>query len=218
MTKSLKINQNLEDYISYNSVALHPVQKEIIEHNNSLGDIKRMQISVTQGYFMQFIIKNNKIKKILEIGTFTGYSALTMALAIDDDGNITCLDKNKETSDIAINFFKKAKVDNKINLICDNANNVLSKLIKESNTFDLIFIDADKENYVNYYEFAYNLISKNGLIIIDNVLWKGEVADLSKNDKLTNIIRKFNEHIKKDNRIEKTILPIGDGLTICKKL
>ena len=218
MTKSLKINQNLEDYISYNSVALHPVQKEIIEHNNSLGDIKRMQISVTQGYFMQFIIKNNKIKKILEIGTFTGYSALTMALAIDDDGNITCLDKNKETSDIAINFFKKAKVDNKINLICDNASNILSKLIKENNTFDLIFIDADKENYINYYEFAYNLISKNGLIIIDNVLWKGEVADLSKNDKLTNIIRKFNEHIKKDNRIEKTILPIGDGLTICKKL
>jgi len=218
VTKSIIINQNLENYISNNSVSLHPVQKEIIEHNNNLGDIKRMQISVTQGYFMQFIIKNNKIKKILEIGTFTGYSALTMALAIDDDGNITCLDKNKETSDIAINFFKKAKVDNKINLICDNANNVLSKLIKESNTFDLIFIDADKENYINYYEFAYNLISKNGLIIIDNVLWKGEVADLSKNDKLTNIIRKFNEHIKKDHRIEKTILPIGDGLTICKKL
>ena len=218
MTKSIIINQNLENYISNNSLDLHPVQKEIIEHNNRLGDIKRMQISVTQGYFMQFIIKNNKIKKILEIGTFTGYSALTMALAIDDDGNITCLDKNKETSDIAINFFKKAKVDNKINLICDNASNILSKLIKKKNTFDLIFIDADKENYINYYEFAYNLISKNGLIIIDNVLWKGEVADLSKNDKLTNIIREFNEHIKKDIRIEKTILPIGDGITICKKL
>ena len=218
MTKDIIINQNLENYISNNSVSLHPVQKKIIEHNNSLGDIKRMQISVSQGYFLQFIIKNNKIKKILEIGTFTGYSALTMALAIHDDGNITCLDKNKETSDIAINFFKKAKVDNKINLICDNANNVLSKLIKESNTFDLIFIDADKENYINYYEFAYNLISKNGLIVIDNVLWKGEVADLSKNDKLTNIIREFNDHVKKDIRIEKTILPIGDGITICKKL
>ena len=218
MTKSIIINQNLENYISNNSVSLHPVQKEIIEHNNNLGDIKRMQISVSQGYFMQFIIKNNKIKKILEIGTFTGYSALTMALAIDDDGNITCLDKNKETSDIAINFFKKAKVDNKINLICDNANDVLSKLIKENNTFDLIFIDADKENYINYYEFAYNLISENGLIIIDNVLWKGEVTDLSKNDKLTNIIREFNEHIKQDKRIEKTILPLGDGMTICKKL
>ena len=218
MTKSLKINQNLEDYISYNSVALHPVQKEIIEHNNSLGDIKRMQISVTQGYFMQFIIKNNKIKKILEIGTFTGYSALTMALSIDDDGIVTCLDKNKQTSVIANNFFKKAKVNNKINLICDNASNILSKLIKKNNTFDLIFIDADKENYINYYEFAYNLISKNGLIIIDNVLWKGEVTDLSKNDKLTNIIRDFNEHVKKDSRIYKTILPIGDGITICKKL
>ena len=206
------------EYIFTQTSNLHPIQKEIIDHNNRLGDIKRMQISVTQGYFLQFIIKNNKIKKILEIGTFTGYSALTMALAIDDDGNITCLDKNKETSDIAINFFKKAKVDNKINLICDNANNVLSKLIKESNTFDLIFIDADKENYVNYYEFAYNLISKNGLIIIDNVLWKGEVADSNKNDKLTKLIREFNNHIKNDIRIEKTILPLGDGITICKKL
>ena len=217
MTKSIIINQNLENYISNNSADLHPVQKEIIEHNNRLGDIKRMQISVTQGYFMQFIIKNNKIKKILEIGTFTGYSALTMALVIDD-GNIICLDKNKETSDIAINFFKKAKVDNKINLICDNASNILRKLVKKNNTFDLIFIDADKENYINYYEFAYNLISKNGLIIIDNVLWKGQVTDLSKNDKLTNIIREFNAHIKNDIRIEKTILPIGDGITICKKL
>ena len=218
MTKSIIINQNLENYISNNSVDLHPVQQEIIEHNNRLGDIKKMQISVTQGYFMQFIIKNNKIKKILEIGTFTGYSALTMALAVEEDGNITCLDKNKETSDIAINFFKKAKVDNKINLICDNASNILSKLIEESSSFDLIFIDADKENYINYYEFAYNLISKNGLIIVDNVLWKGEVTDLSKNDKLTNIIREFNAHIKKDHRIEKTILPLGDGITICKKL
>ena len=218
MTKSIIINQNLENYISNNSVDLHPVQKEIIEHNNRLGDIKRMQISVTQGYFMQFIIKNNKIKKILEIGTFTGYSALTMALAVDEDGNITCLDKNKETSDIAINFFKKAKVDNKINLICDNASSILRTLINESNTFDLIFIDADKENYINYYEFAYNLISKNGLIIIDNVLWKGEVADSNKNDKLTKLIREFNDHIKNDIRIEKTILPLGDGITICKKL
>jgi len=215
--KSIKIDQNLENYISNNSTELHPVQKEIIEHNNSLGDIKRMQISVTQGYFMQFIIKNIKIKKILEIGTFTGYSTLTMALAIDD-GFITCLDKNEETSAIAINFFKKAKVDNKINLISGNANNILNKLLKENNTFDLIFIDADKENYINYYEQAYNLISKNGLIIIDNVLWKGEVADLNKNDKLTNVIRKFNAHVKKDHRIEKTILPIGDGITICRKL
>ena len=208
MIKSIKIDQNLENYISNNSTELHPVQKEIIEHNNSLGDIKRMQISVTQGYFMQFIIKNIKIKKILEIGTFTGYSTLTMALAIDD-GFITCLDKNEGTSAIAINFFKKAKVDNKINLICGNANNILNKLLKENNTFDLIFIDADKENYINYYEQAYNLISKNGLIIIDNVLWKGEVADLNKND---------NAHVKKDHRVEKTILPIGDGITICRKL
>ena len=218
MIKSIKIDENLENYISNNSNELHPVQKELIEYNNSLGDIKRMQISVTQGYFMQFIIKNNKIKRILEIGTFTGYSALTMSLSIEKDGLITCLDKNEETSIIANNFFKKAKVDNKINLVCGIAIDNLNKSLKKNNFFDLIFIDADKENYINYYELAYKLISKNGLIIIDNVLWKGEVADLNKNDKLTKIIREFNTHIKKDLRIEKTILPIGDGITICRKL
>ena len=109
MTKSIKIDEALENYISKNSYELHPVQKEIINHNNNLGDIKRMQISVTQAYFMQLLIKINNVKQILEIGTFTGYSALSMALAIDD-GFITCLDKNEKTSEVANNFFKKANV------------------------------------------------------------------------------------------------------------
>ena len=104
MTKSIKIDESLENYISNNSYKLHPVQKEIIKYNKSLGDIKRMQISVTQAYFMQLLIKINNIKQILEIGTFTGYSALSMALAVNDVF-ITCLDKNKETSEVANNFF-----------------------------------------------------------------------------------------------------------------
>ena len=217
MTKSIKIDESLENYISNNSYKLHPVQKEIIEYNKSLGDIKRMQISVTQAYFMQLLIKINNIKQILEIGTFTGYSALSMALAVNDVF-ITCLDKNKQTSEVANNFFNKADVKKRINLIVGNAIDSLNNLINKNKKFDLIFIDADKENYIKYYDLAFKLISKNGLILIDNVLWKGEVIDKNKNDKITNIIREFNTYIKNDDKVEKTILPIGDGVTICRKL
>ena len=216
--KNIKIDESLERYISDNSYDLHPVQKEIIEYNNNLGDIKKMQISVTQAYFMQLLIKINKVKQILEIGTFTGYSALSMALAMDADGLITCLDKNRETSDTANNYFKRANVNNKIDLIIGPAIENLNKLINENKSFDLIFIDADKENYIKYYDLSFKLLSINGLIIVDNVLWKGEVINNNKNDKMTNIIKDFNTYIKNDNRIDKTILPIGDGVTICRKL
>jgi len=216
--KNIKIDESLERYISDNSYDLHPVQKEIIEYNNNLGDIKKMQISVTQAYFMQLLIKINKVKQILEIGTFTGYSALSMALALDSDGLITCLDKNRETSDTANNFFKKANVNNKINLLIGQAVENLNKLINQNKSFDLIFIDADKENYIKYYDLAFQLLSNNGLILIDNVLWKGEVINNNKSDKITNIIKDFNTYIKNDKRIDKTILPIGDGVTICRKL
>jgi len=216
--KNIKIDESLEKYISDNSYDLHPVQKEIIEYNNSLGDLKKMQISVTQAYFMQLLIKINNVKQILEIGTFTGYSALSMALVMEADGLITCLDKNKETSDTAKNFFKKANVNNKIDLIIGPAIENLNKLINKNKYFDLIFIDADKENYIKYYDLAFQLLSTNGLIIIDNVLWKGEVINNNKNDKMTNIIKDFNTYIKNDNRIYKTILPLGDGVTICRKL
>ena len=218
MTKSLKINERLEKYISDHSYDLHPVQKEILIHNESLGLRKKMQISVTQAYFFQFFIRTNNIKNILEVGTFTGYSALSMGLAIPKDGNITCLDINKETSESARIFFKKANLDKKIKIILAPAAKTLSKLKDEKKTFDMIFIDADKENYINYYNLSLELVKNNGFILIDNVLWKGDVADSNKNDRLTNIIREFNSFIKKDDRVEKTILPLGDGVTVCRKI
>ena len=218
MTKSLKIDEKLEKYISDNSYDLHPVQKEIIKHNNSLGNTKKMQISVSQAYFLQLFIKSNGIKNILEIGTFTGYSALSMALAITSDGIVTCLDRNKETSEKAKSFFKKANLENKIKVILGPALDTLKRLKKEKKIFDLVFIDADKENYKEYYDLSMNLIKKKGFILVDNVLWHGDVADPVKNDRFTNIIREFNSLIKNDNRVEKTILPLGDGVTICRKI
>ena len=218
MIKSLKINKSLEQYISKNSYDLHPVQKEIIKYNEKLGRIKKMQISVTQGYFFQFFIKTTSTKKILEIGTFTGYSSITMGLALPNTGSVTCLDKNKITTKTALKFIKMANLQKKINLILGPALNTLRKFIKFNKKYDLIFIDADKENYKNYFDLSIKLLNKNGYIIIDNVLWHGDVANRNKNDKFTNIIREFNSFVKDDIRVEKIILPIGDGITICKKV
>ena len=218
MVKNLEINERLEKYISDHSYDLHPIQKDILNYNNNLGEIKKMQISITQGYFIQLFIKNNNLKKILEIGTFTGYSALCMGLVIPNDGKITCLDINKKTTDVAKNFFKKANLDKKIETILAPAIETLNNLKKKKLLFDMIFIDADKENYENYFNLSLYILKKGGFILIDNVLWKGDVIDPSKNDKLTNIIRKFNSFIKRDDRIEKTILPLGDGITICRKI
>ena len=218
MIKNLKINKSLEQYISKNSYDLHPVQKEIIKYNEKLGRIKKMQISVTQGYFFQFFIKTSNIKKILEVGTFTGYSSITMGLALPNTGSVTCLDINKITTETALKFIKKANLQKKINVILGPALNSLKKFIKSNEKYDLIFIDADKENYKNYFDLSIKLLHKNGYIIIDNVLWHGDVANRNKNDKFTNIIREFNSFVKDDIRVEKIILPIGDGITICKKV
>ena len=218
MIKNLEINERLEKYISDHSYDLHPVQKEIIKHNDALGHSKTMQISISQAYFFQFLIKINNIKNILEIGTFTGYSALSMGLVLPKDGKITCLDINDETSEAANNFFKKANLDKKIKIILAPAIESLNKLKNDKKKFDMIFIDADKENYKNYYNLSLDLVKNDSYILVDNVLWKGDVADPSKNDQLTKVIREFNSFIKKDDRVEKTILPLGDGVTVCRKI
>jgi len=218
MGSNLTVNKEIEEYINNNSIKLHPVQKEIITHNEGLGDIKRMQISLSQCHFLHLLIKSSKIKKILEIGTFTGLSALSMALALPGDGSVIALDKNKETSEIAVNFFKKAAQENKIKLIIAPALESLNQLNDQNQKFDLVFIDADKENYKNYFNYSVDLVDKDGLIVIDNVLWHGEVVDNNKQDKLTVSIREFNSYVNKDNRVENLIIPLGDGLTVCRKL
>jgi len=218
MGKNLEMTTLIEEYIEKFSYSLHPIQKEIISYNESLGDIKRMQIAVSQCHFLQLIIKVSNSKKILEVGTFTGLSALSMSLALPDDGSLIALDKNTETNKIAINFFKKANQEKKIQTIIKPALESIEKLKEDNNYFDIVFIDADKDNYKKYYDSTLDLIKKNGLIIIDNVLWHGEVVDKNNNEKYTNIIRDFNEHVKKDEKTEQVIIPLGDGLTVCRKL
>ena len=218
MGLDLDINNKIQNYIQNLSQPLHPIQKEIIAYNKTLGDIKRMQISVSQCHFLHLMIKTCNAKNILEIGTFTGLSTLSMALALPDEGSIIALDKNLETNKVALDFFNKANQGKKIKTIVKPALDSLNDIKKENILFDIVFIDADKTNYTNYYESVIQLIKKGGLIIIDNVLWHGEVADENNNEKFTNIIREFNTHVKNDNRVEQIILPIGDGLTVCRKL
>ena len=215
MGSDLNITKQLQDYILNHGHSLHPVQKEIINYNISLGDIKRMQISISQCQFLHLIIKVTNIKKILEIGTFTGLSTLSMSLALPDDGKVIALDKNEQTNKIAINFFKKAKQDHKITTFIKPA---LESLVEIKEKFELIFIDADKGNYKEYYEKSLSLLQTSGLIIIDNVLWYGEVTLKNTEDKITKTIKDFNEFVSNDNRVEKIIIPLGDGMTICRKL
>ena len=217
MGSNLVITKEIENYINNHSLELTAIQKEIISYNNSLGDIKRMQISISQCHFLYLIVKISNIKKILEIGTFTGLSCLSMSLSLPKDGELITLDKNAERNKIASNFFKKAGQENKIKTTIGPALESISNLKKKEQKFDLVFIDADKENYKSYYNQSFDLIEKNGLIIVDNVLWHGEVADTKNQDKLTSIIREFNSYINKDKRTENLIIPIGDGLAVCRK-
>ena len=216
MGANLDITDKLQNYINKFGLKLNPVQQEIIDYNKTLGDIKRMQIDPTQCHFLHLIIKISNIKNVLEIGTFTGLSALSISLALPEDGKLVVLDKNEETSKIAQNFFKKANQGHKITTIIKPAFESLNDI--KNQKFDMVFIDADKMNYKKYYEKSLGLINQGGLIIIDNVLWHGEVADVKYSDKYTINIREFNQFVSEDKRVEQIIIPLGDGMTVCRVL
>ena len=148
MGKNLEITEKLEKYINNFSLKLNPIQQEIIDYNNTLGDVKRMQVATSQCHFLHLIIKTSNIKNVLEIGTFTGLSALSIALALPGDGKLIALDKDKEINKIAISFFKKANLVNKIQTIVKPALDSLEEL--KNSKFDMVFIDADKMNYKEY--------------------------------------------------------------------
>ena len=216
MGRNLEITEKLQKYIDNFSLKLNPIQQEIINHNNTLGDAKRMQVATSQCHFLHLIIKTSNIKNVLEIGTFTGLSALSISLALPNDGKLIALDKNEETNKVAINFFKKANQDHKIETKIKPALESLDEL--KNHKFDMVFIDADKMNYKEYYERSLKFVDKGGLIIVDNVLWHGEVADKDNLDKYTVNIREFNSHVSNDKRVEQIIVPLGDGMTVCRVL
>lgn len=178
----------------------------------------RMQISPEQGQFMQLLVQLMGAKKTLEVGTYTGYSALAVALALPADGKIIACDVSEEWTSIAKPFWEQAGVSHKIDLRIAPALETMQSLLEsEPASFDFVFIDADKANYANYYELSLQLLRPGGLVAIDNVLWGGAVADASINNTSTRAIRELNQKIQQDERVLISMLPLGDGLTLARK-
>jgi caffeoyl-CoA O-methyltransferase len=178
-----------------------------------------MQIGPDQGQFMGFLVKSIGAKKCLEVGVFTGYSSTAVAMALPDDGKFVACDVSEEFTSVAKRYWSLAGVESKVDLRLGTAVETLDSLIAggESGTFDFAFIDADKPNYIAYYERVLPLLRKGGLLAADNVLWSGKVADLNELDENTAAIRQFNEHLHGDERIDLCLVPIGDGLTLARK-
>ena len=217
MFKNINENISLIEYLFKNNSETKE-QKDLRELSyKTFGNIANMQVTPEQSSFLSFLIKIGNFKNILELGTFMGYSTLAMAIAVGDSGHVTSVDKDIKTTSIAANFWKSTPYANKISLINGDAKIVLQNLTNEQKIFDFIFIDADKSSYKYYFETCLNLMADNGLIVFDNVLWKGKVFDQSINDSKTKAIREFNNFIKNDKRITTTMISIGDGMTLCKK-
>ena len=216
--KFLQLNSNLFNYIQSVSLREPEILTQLRQETSKLpGSI--MQIAPEQGQFMALLVQLMGAKKTLDIGVFTGYSSLVVALALPEDGVVIACDTDEKATTVAQRYWKLAQVENKIQLHLAPALETLDKLIEtgQSNSFDFAFIDADKRNYGNYYERALKLLRPGGLIAVDNVLWFGRVVDDSDTDKRTIAIRDFNQKLHQDSRVQLSLLPIADGLTLARK-
>ncbi|WP_421877916.1 O-methyltransferase [Pacificispira sp.] len=217
--KTLNLDSTLYDYLISNSLRETPIQARLREETAALGGPAGMQVSPEQGQLLAFLASLIGAKRIVEVGTFTGYSSLAVALALPADGRITCCDVSEEWTAIAQRYWDQAGVAGKIELRLAPASETLDALVSEEGVdkVDMAFIDADKGNYDGYYEACLTLVRPGGLIAIDNVLWGGSVADPSNKSADTEAIRALNAKLKEDRRIDLSLLPIGDGLTLCRK-
>ena len=218
MGRAVTMTDTLYSYILDHSVREHPVLAELRAETAKLP-MAVMQIGADQGQFMALLTKLVGARRCLEVGVFTGYSSLSVALALPADGTIVALDVSEEWTAIARRYWKKAGVEHKIDLRLAPALSTLDTLIslQESGRFDMAFIDADKGNYLGYYERCLELVRPGGLIMIDNTLWSGDVADPTKNEPDTVALRALNDALHHDERIDVALLPVGDGVTLARK-
>lgn len=217
-SKTLGLSDSLHQYLLDSSLRDHPVLAELRrvtrDHPRAV-----MQISPEQGQFMALLVKLLGAKRCLEVGVFTGYSALCVALALPQDGKLVACDISEEWTSIGRAHWEKAGVAERIDLHIAPALDTLDQLIAqgEAGRYDFCFIDADKTNYRGYYERALQLVRAGGLIAIDNTLWSGRVADSAHQDADTVALRELNLFLKDDARVDMCLLPIGDGLTLARK-
>lgn len=216
--KTINLSEKLHDYLLSVSLREHPVLKELREETAKMEN-RNMQISPEQGQFMQLLIQLMQARNIIEVGVFTGYSALAMALALPPDGRLVACDISKEWTDIGQKYWKRAGVRKKIDLRLAPAPETLEALSLswQAGHYDLAFIDADKEHYDLYFEYCLKLLRPNGLILFDNTLWDGKVADPQFNDSETRAIRALNQKLYSDERVDISLIPIADGLTLVRK-
>ena len=217
MSTQIEINQDLIKYLQNLGYRKDTVVDKLEKETKALGSVAQMQIAKEQGQFLEIIVKTSKVQSCLEIGRFTGLSTLYMARGLPSDGRITTVDNSEEFLPLAQKYWDKDGMTSKIESIIGAGTDVMQSLIDRQHTFDLIFIDADKNNYPNYYELSLRLVPSNGIIIIDNMLWHGDVADASKNDSQTKTIRELSTHINQDDRVEFSLLPLSDGLSFIRK-
>jgi predicted O-methyltransferase YrrM len=211
--RTLDLTDDLVAYLHRFGVREHPALARLRERTAPIPE-HNMQIGPDQGAFMAMLVRLTGARRILEIGTFTGYSSTAMALALPPDGRIVCCDVSREWTDIAREAWTDAGVADRVDLRLGPATETLVTL--EDDSFDLAFIDADKPNYDAYYEGCLRVVRRGGLILLDNTLWSGRVADPSTDDEQTRAIRAINEKIAGDERVEHVIVPIGDGVTMVR--
>ena len=208
--------KKISRYIAEHAVREPEILRELRAATSSLPNAG-MQIGADQGQFMALLVQAMGARNCLEIGTFTGYSALAVALAMPENGRIVCCDISEEWTAIGRPFWEKAGVDRKIDLRIGPALRTLDELKKETQSFDFVFIDADKTNYANYYEACLPMLRPGGILAVDNTLWSGWVADRGHHDDDTVALRKFNDKLHADDRVEIALLPLGDGVTLALK-
>jgi len=216
--RTLSIDDRIYDYLCDVSINEPELLRQLREETAKI-EYSVMQISPEQGQFMSLLIKLMGAKRAIEIGTFTGYSSICVASAMPENGKLICCDISPQWTDVAEKYWVLAGLENKIDLHIQPAEKTLQRLLDDGaeKSFDFIFIDADKQNYVMYYEMALRLLRKGGIIAIDNTLWSGAVADPENSEPGTRAIRRFNEMLKDDNRVSQSLLTIGDGLTLILK-
>lgn len=217
--RTLNYTYTLQTYLAEVTLREPDILKKLRQETTELGGPAVMQIGADQGQLMSFLVELTGAKQVLEVGTFTGYSALACALALPPDGQLTACDVSEEWTNIAKRYWEQAGVSQKIDLRLAPAANTLNELIHEgrANDFDMMFIDADKTNYKTYYELGLQLVRPGGLILIDNVLWSGDVANPSVQDEDTRAIRDLNAFIQQDNRVSSVTLTVGDGITLIRR-
>ena len=216
--RTIDLTDTLYDYLLSVSLRETDLQRRLREETATLS-MARMQISPEQGQFMALIARLVAARRCLEVGVFTGYSSLAVALALPDDGRIVACDVSEEWTAIARRYWAAAGVADRIDLRLAPAIDTLDALIAagDAGTYDLAFIDADKTSYLAYYERALVLLRPGGLLMTDNTLWSGRVADPEVGDADTVALRHYNEHLHRDARIDLSLVPIGDGLTLARK-